>query len=101
MQKYAVNKFYVPEYCVEEIERHVGEISERSGLSIESVYLLLGVLLASVRVVPAERILKKIKEAEDVMGKLTRMMCLLLRWLCRFLMTEYGLWTSIFLSKKE
>jgi predicted nucleic acid-binding protein len=65
-------EFYVPEYCIEEIERHVGEISERSGLGVEGVYLLLGVLLASVQVVPAERILKKIKEAEDIMGKIDK-----------------------------
>jgi len=62
-------EFYVPEYCIEEIERHVGEISERSGLSVENVYLLLGVLLASVQVVPAERFSKRIKEAEKVMDK--------------------------------
>lgn len=65
-------EFYIPEYCIEEVERHVGEISERSGLSVESAYLLLGVLLASVQVVPAERILKKIKEAEKIMGKIDK-----------------------------
>ena len=63
-------EFYVPEYCIEEIERHVGEISERSGLSVENVYLLLGVLLASVQVVPAERFSKRIKEAEKIMDKI-------------------------------
>ena len=63
-------EFYVPEYCIEEIERHVGEISERSGLSVENVYLLLGVLLASVQVVPAERFSKRIKEAEKIMEKI-------------------------------
>jgi len=63
-------EFYVPEYCIEEIEKHVGEISERSGLSVENVYLLLGVLLASVQVVPAERFSERIKEAEKIMGKI-------------------------------
>jgi predicted nucleic acid-binding protein len=65
-------EFYVPEHCIEEIERHVAEISERSGLSDENVYLLLGVLLASVQVVPAERVLKKYKEAEKIMGEIDR-----------------------------
>jgi len=65
-------EFYVPEHCIEEIERHVGEISERSGVSVENVYLLLGVLLASVQVVPAERIMKKYGEAERIMGKIDR-----------------------------
>lgn len=65
-------EFYVPEYCIEEIERHVGEISKRSGLSIENVYLLLGVLLASVQVVPAERVVKKWDETEKIMGKIDR-----------------------------
>jgi len=52
-------EFYVPEFSIEEIEKHVDEIVDRSGLSVENVYLLLGVLLASIQVVPAERILKK------------------------------------------
>jgi len=65
-------EFYVPEHCIEEIERHVGEISERSGLSVENVFLLLGVLLASVQVVPAEGVVKKYKEAEKIMGKIDR-----------------------------
>ena len=65
-------EFHVPEFCIEEIEKHVEEIAERSGLSVENVYLLLGVLLVSVQVVPAERILKKYKEAERIMGKIDR-----------------------------
>jgi len=65
-------EFYVPEFCIEEIEKHVEEIVDRSGLSAENVYLLLGVLLSSVQVVPAERILKKYIEAEKIMGKIDR-----------------------------
>jgi len=65
-------EFYIPEYCIEEVERHIGEISERSGLSVKGVHLLLGVLLASVEVVPAEKILKKMEEAERIMGKIDR-----------------------------
>jgi len=65
-------EFYVPEFGIEEIEKHVEEIVDRSGLNVENVYLLLGVLLASVQVVPAERILKKYREAEKIMGKIDR-----------------------------
>ena len=65
-------EFYMPEFCIEEIEKHVEEIVDRSGLSAENVYLLLGVLLSSVQVVPAERILKKYIEAEKIMGKIDR-----------------------------
>lgn len=63
-------EFFVPEYCIEEIEGHVVEISERSGLSVENVYLLLGVLLASVQVVPVERVSKRMREAEKIMKKI-------------------------------
>jgi len=63
-------EFYVPEYCIEEIERHLGEVSERSGVSTESVLLLLGVLLTSVQVVSAERVVKKWKEAHSIMGRI-------------------------------
>jgi len=38
-------EFYALEYCIEEIDRHIGAISEKNGLSVENVYLLLGVLL--------------------------------------------------------
>jgi len=60
----------VPEHCVEEIEKHMGEITKRSGLIVENVYLLLGILLTSVQVVPKERILERMKEAEQIMGKI-------------------------------
>jgi len=65
-------EFYVPEFGIEEIEKHVEEIADRSGLSVENVYLLLGVLLASIQVVPAERTLRNYREAEKVMGKIDR-----------------------------
>ena len=63
-------EFYVPEHCIEEIEKHMGEIAKRSGLIVENVYLLLGILLTSVQVVPKERILERMKEAEQIMGKI-------------------------------
>jgi len=65
-------EFYVPEFGIEEIEKHVKEIADKSGLSVENVYLLLGVLLTSIQVVPAERILNKYREAEKIMGKIDR-----------------------------
>ena len=63
-------EFYVPEHYIEEIEKHMGEIAKRSGLIAENMYLLLGILLTSVQVVPKERILEKMKEAEQIMGKI-------------------------------
>jgi len=65
-------EFYVPEFCIEEIEKHVAEISDRSGLSVENLYLLLGVLLASVQVVPSEVILKRYGEARKIMEKIDK-----------------------------
>jgi predicted nucleic acid-binding protein len=65
-------EFYVPEFCIEEMEKHVEEIVDRSGLSVENLYLLLGVLLASIQVVPAEKILEKYKEAERIIGKIDK-----------------------------
>jgi len=65
-------EFYVPEFGIEEIEKHVDEIADKSGLSVENVYLLLGVLLSSIQVVPAEKILKKYREAEKIMGRIDR-----------------------------
>jgi hypothetical protein len=33
----------VPEHCIEEIEKHIVEITKRSGLTAENAYLLLGI----------------------------------------------------------
>jgi len=63
-------EFYVPEFCIEEIERHVEETADRSGVGAENVYLLLAVFLVSVQVVPAEKLLKRYKEAERIIGKI-------------------------------
>ena len=30
----------MPEFCIEEVEKHVDEIVDRSGLTVENVYLL-------------------------------------------------------------
>lgn len=64
------HQFYLPEYALEEVERHLSLIRDKSGLSEEEVKLALSILLTNIQVVPAEDILGKWDEAERIIGKI-------------------------------
>lgn len=61
-------EFYIPEYSIEEVERHMDLIAERSGLSKEDVHLLLYLLLTNIEVVPARQLVEKYAEAARILG---------------------------------
>jgi predicted nucleic acid-binding protein len=62
------HQFYIPEYALEEIERHLRLVVEKTSLSEDEVKLALDILLTKMQVVPSEDILTKINEAEEIMG---------------------------------
>ena len=64
------HQFYIPEYALEEVERHISLIRDKSELSEEEVKLALSILLTSMRVIPAEDILGRWDEAERIIGKI-------------------------------
>jgi len=60
--------FYLPEYSIEEVERHMDAIVRRSGLSEEDVRLLVRLLLTNIQVLPAEQLVEKCAEASRLLG---------------------------------
>jgi predicted nucleic acid-binding protein len=61
-------EFFLPEYALEEVTRHRAKIARHSHLSYREIDLLLSLLLESVTVVPAQRILPHVKAAEALIG---------------------------------
>ena len=61
-------EFFLPEYALEEVTRHRAKISRHSHLSYREIDLLLSLLLESVIVVPAQKILPHVKAAEALIG---------------------------------
>lgn len=60
--------FLLPEYALEEVNRHRTKIARHSGLRLEEIDLLLSLLLESVTVVPMGRIVPHLKAAEALIG---------------------------------
>ena len=65
-------EFLLPEYALEEVRRHHQKIARYAGLTPHEVDLLLSLLLESVTVVPMERILPHLQEAEVMIGSVDR-----------------------------
>jgi len=66
------HQFYVPEYAVEEVEKHLPLLVEKTGLSEEEIKLTLSILLTNIQIVPSENILAKRNEAEKIMGSIDK-----------------------------
>jgi predicted nucleic acid-binding protein len=60
--------FYVPEHCFDEIERHIGIIEQKSGLSRKEIKLVLDALKSNIVVVSHKDVIDKYKEAEEIIG---------------------------------
>ena len=65
-------QFAVPEYALEEVERHIPLIVEKSSLSEREIKLALSILLTNMRVIPKEDVLAKWSEAEEIMGSIDK-----------------------------
>src|SRR3990172_6221826 len=62
-------EFLLPEYALGEVRRHHQKIARYASLTAHEVDLLLSLLLESVTVVPMERILPHLQEAEVMLRK--------------------------------
>jgi len=65
-------QLYVPEYALEEVERHLPLLIEKTGLSEQEIKLALSILLTNIQVVPSENILAWWSEAEEIVGSIDR-----------------------------
>ena len=63
-------EFLVPEYALEEVNRHRAKIARHSRLKYREIDLLLSLLLESVTVVTAEKIEPHMKTAEALIGNI-------------------------------
>jgi predicted nucleic acid-binding protein len=63
-------EFYMPEYALEEIERHKDEILKKADISEEESVILENLLLQNIEIVPFEKIKEHIKKAEKIMGEI-------------------------------
>jgi predicted nucleic acid-binding protein len=66
------HQFVVPEYVMEEVERHLPLIMEKSGLSEREIRLALSILLTNIQVIPKEDVLAQWSEAEKIMMSIDR-----------------------------
>ena len=66
------HQFYLPEYAIEEVKKHLPLLKEKTGLSEEELKLALNILLTNMQIVPSEDVLSKWNEAEEIMGSIDR-----------------------------
>jgi len=62
------HRFYIPEYALEEIEKHLCLVVEKTALSENEVKLALDILLTNMQVIHSEDIMTKLNEVEEIMG---------------------------------
>ena len=61
-------EFLLPEYALEEVDAHKGEISKRSGLSVEEIDIVLSVLLENISITPISKIKPYLTKADKLIG---------------------------------
>ncbi len=61
-------EFFLPEYSLEEIRKHIPTIVEKSGLSRAEINVLLNLLVENISIVTAEKIQPFLKEAHRIIG---------------------------------
>ena len=64
------HQFYLPEYAIEEVEKHLPLLVEKTGLPEEEIKLALNILLTNIQVLPSEEVLEKWNEAKEIMGSI-------------------------------
>jgi predicted nucleic acid-binding protein len=63
------HEFLIPEYAIHETRKHLDVVAKKSGLSVVEINSVIDVLLTNVRVIPADEVLSKWKEAEEIMAR--------------------------------
>ncbi len=62
------HQFCVPEHAIEETERHLPLIVEKTGLPAGEVKLVLSILLTNMQVIPLQEVMSKWNEAFEMMA---------------------------------
>lgn len=66
------HSFYVPEYAVDEVRKYFSLIVSKSGLNEGEVKLLFDLLLSNLQVVPSEKILTRLEQAERALKSIDK-----------------------------
>ncbi|MDG6220635.1 MAG: PIN domain-containing protein [Candidatus Thermoplasmatota archaeon] len=66
-------EFYIPDFVLSEIEKHIGIILEKSGLGQEELKELLDNVLTFVEIIPEEEYREHYQEAKDIMAAIDPM----------------------------
>jgi len=63
------HEFLIPEYAIDETRKHLDLVVRKSGLSKGEIDSVLDTLLTKIKVIPAEEVLSKWREAQEVMER--------------------------------
>lgn len=61
-------EFYIPEYALDEVKKHIPLIVKKSGLSNHELQVLLNLLVENITIVPAENIKPYLNKAMEIIG---------------------------------
>lgn len=64
------HQFYVPEYLMEEVGRHLPLIAAKAHLAVSQVQEALRVLLANMQVIPAGSLRARWQQVEEIIGQI-------------------------------
>ncbi|MCJ7608669.1 PIN domain-containing protein [Candidatus Bathyarchaeota archaeon] len=66
------HQLYIPEYALEEVERHMPTLVEKTGLTEEEIKLAISIIQTNMQVIPSESIQAKLNEANGIIGSIDR-----------------------------
>lgn len=66
------HQFYVPEYALEEVQKHLPLLKEKTKLSEAEIKLALSILLTNIRIIPSEDVSAKWNEANQIIGSIDK-----------------------------
>ena len=63
-------EFITPDFTLDEISKHKGEICKKSGLNEDEFYILISLLFCRIEIIPFSEYLSYLKEAQDIIGEI-------------------------------
>ena len=69
------HEFFIPERAIDETREHLDVVAKKSGLSKNEIDSVFDTLLTNIKVIPADRVRSKWKEAEEAIARVDRTTC--------------------------
>jgi predicted nucleic acid-binding protein len=64
----STHEFLIPDHAIDETKKHLDVVAKKSGLTESEINAVMGTLLKNIQVIPADKVLSKWNEAEEVMA---------------------------------